>query len=199
MKVIIVPLNEYLYSYHQFDGLNLYDRIKKAFKGIPSWVVNMANNKKLNSFFDTKIGNFVLKFIFAFPVFLLIVILFIFPLHIYMIIKHGWKKAGEERNKYMEFVLNERVDITRKIDSLKKEGFELIIYYNKNRVPYFRKKFLKRIDIIKNGLKPLAIIEANESNDISLLIMEHKVDIKNSYFISDGNISITGLNNLVTY
>lgn len=196
MKVIIVPLNDYFYYYQKFDGLDLFERLKRWFKNIPTWVVNIANSKGINSFFETKFGSFVLVFILAFPVFLILTLLFILPLHIWMLVKHG-SNAAAERNKYLEFLFNERVDVLGKIDSLKKEGFELIIYYNKKRIPRYRNRFLRKIEMIRKGVKPLTIIQADEIIDISNLISEYKVDVKSSYFISDGFITFSGFNKLI--
>lgn len=191
MKVVIVPLNRYFYNYNKYDGTDLYDRIKKKLEHTPQWLQNINESKTLKSFFNTKIGDFVLTWLIVAPIFLVIVILFIIPLSLFMLFKYGRKKAKEKRNNCMETVINEREDIINRVQQLEREGFKLIIYYNRNHIPIRqnrKNKFFKKMEKMKLAIKPLTVIEANNRIDILNIISHYQIETKNLIFISDGNI-----------
>jgi hypothetical protein len=183
MRAIIIPLNEFFYNHDKYDGTTPPERF---FNRRPIF-------KKY--FLETKVGEAILVYPFAFAV----LAFYVAPFFTWHYLKSGYAIANSKchvvAGKFEKALKKfQSKNIFPTIQIFQRKGYSLIVYYTSDMIPRKTKKrkiFFEKMELMKAKLKIAHIIEANSREDIEKAILSFNINVSESFFMTDGRIDLS--------
>ena len=188
MLAIVLPLNEFFYNFKKYDGISREDRFDR-------------NHPALVRFFKTKTGEWVLKYLLAFPVFIFILVLFYLPIYTFFLIRCGHKKAKAN----MEVILLKYADKASAVMGKKRKDVHamlsrclidnpvIFVYYTPEMIPKKRKNqkvFFKKLALMKKEFDIFHLQLVNKKDDNETMIWLFDID-RVEYFLMTMQLEIS--------
>lgn len=180
MRAIILPLSEMFYNFKKYDGSRRGDRFDR-------------NHPVLIRLSNTKTGEWVMKYLMALPVFILMVIFLFLPAYLFFLIRYGHKRTKSKLNSIFENIDDK---VTKVINKKRKDVHSMLsrcltdkpvifVYYMPEMIPKKtkqRKVFFEKLALMKKKLNISHIQLVNDTEDIETMIWLFDID-RLEYFL----------------